>query len=40
MTLLVKNPLKYKVHPPRLLGLVTSTIYLGENYDYMKKGGI
>lgn len=37
---LAVNPLRYKDHPPRLLGLVTNIIYPGQNYDYMIKDGI
>lgn len=38
--IIVVNPLRYKVHPPRLLGLVTNIIYPGQNYDCMIKDGI
>lgn len=38
--LLIVDPFKYKVHLPRLLGLVTNIICPGENYYYMIIGGI
>ena len=37
---LAVNPLRYKVHSPRLLGLVTNIIYPGQTYDCMIKDDI